>query len=175
VGAQNRFTVWIDAEGPPLDNAALSVRVTSRDGTPFLAERAVWWPGPTSASWYEAHASAGVTGTAARWAVAETEHSPADGVATYVLVANTGPTGTPARITWLGEDGASSEVTRTLAPTSRTTLDLAAVFPERSGRGSVLVESLSAISTLVVERALYKTVDGVFWAGGAASVGTPLP
>ena len=116
-----------------LDRAALSVRVTSRDGTPFLAERAMWWPGPTAASWYEAHASAGATTTAARWAVAETEHSPADGVSTYVLVANTGPAGTAARITWLGEDGASSEVTRELAPNSRTTLDLAAVFAGRSG------------------------------------------
>ncbi len=175
VGARNRFTVWVDAEGGSLASTAFSVRVTARDGTPFLAERAMWWPGPDTTSWYEAHASAGLTTTAARWAVADTEHSPADGVATYVLVANAGPTGTAVRVTWLGEDGAASEVSRDLAPNSRTTLDLSSVFPGRSGRGSVLVESLSTVSTLVVERALYKTVEGVFWAAGAASVGTPLP
>lgn len=175
VGPRSRFTAWVDAEGVPLDNAAFSVRVTSRDGTPFLAERAMWWPGPTAATWYEAHASAGVTTTAARWAVAETEHSPSAGVSTYVLVANTGPTATTVRVTWIGEDGATAMVTRDVLAHSRATFDLAAEFPARSGRGSVLVESMTGVDTLVVERALYTSVGGVFWAGGAASVGTPLP
>ena len=141
----------------------------------FLAERAVWWPGPTAASWYEAHVSTGASDTAARWAVAETEHAAGGAVSTYVLVANTGEVGTDARVTWYGEQGESSSAQVTLPPSSRTTLDLSAVFPQHAGRGSVVVESLSAVNSLVVERALYRTVGGVFWAAGAASQGVPLP
>lgn len=175
VGPRNRYTIWIDAEGAPLDRAAVSVRLVARDGAPFLAERAVWWPGPTAASWYEAHVSTGASDTAARWAVAETEHAAGGAVSTYVLVANTGEVGTDARVTWYGEQGESSSAQVTLPPSSRTTLDLSAVFPQHAGRGSVVVESLSAVTSLVVERALYRTVGGVFWAAGAASQGVPLP
>jgi hypothetical protein len=41
----------------------------------IIVERAMWWPGPTSATWHEAHNSPGTTQTGTRWALAEGEVS----------------------------------------------------------------------------------------------------
>ena len=73
VGGNSRFNIWVDLEDPPLANAAVSTRVTSTNGVPIIVERAMWWPGPTSATWQEAHNSPGETTTGTRWAIAEGE------------------------------------------------------------------------------------------------------
>ena len=63
VAALSRLTLWVDNEDPRLANTAVSTTVQS--SLPVIVERAMWWPGPTPASWHEGHNSPGaiVTGT----------------------------------------------------------------------------------------------------------------
>ena len=58
-----------------LANTAVSTIVRSTNGVPVIVERAMWWPGPLSATTggARAHSSPGSTATAARWALAEGE------------------------------------------------------------------------------------------------------
>ena len=88
VPGNSRFNIWVDQE-PGLADAALSTRITSTNGVPIIVERAMWWPGPTSATWQEAHNSPGETTTGTRWAMAEGEVGGPRDTDTYVLIANT--------------------------------------------------------------------------------------
>ena len=73
VAGNSRFNIWVDQEDPALADAAVSTRITSTNGVPIIVERAMWWPGPTSDTWHEAHNSPGETTTGTRWAMAEGE------------------------------------------------------------------------------------------------------
>jgi len=73
VGPSSRFNIWVDVEDPRLADTAVSTIVESTAGVPIIVERAMWWPGPTSATWTEAHDSAGSTVTGEVWALAEGE------------------------------------------------------------------------------------------------------
>ena len=97
VAPKSRFTIRLDEEEIPdgsgrhplADLRAVSVTMT---GTlPFLAERAMWWPGPTYATWTEAHNSAGATTTAPRWVAAAGEVRDTPRTDTYYLIANPRP------------------------------------------------------------------------------------
>ena len=94
--AQSRRTVYVNLEGGPLSSTPVSTVLRSLEGVPFLAERAMWWPGGF-ADWYEAHNAAGATTTGQQWGLAEgvTTAPDSGNVETYVLVANTSPA--PAR------------------------------------------------------------------------------
>jgi hypothetical protein len=70
VAPHSRFTILVDQEGLELADTAVSTVVTSTNGVPIVVERAMWWPGPTAATWAEAHAVAGVTAAGTRWVVA---------------------------------------------------------------------------------------------------------
>jgi hypothetical protein len=168
VGPRNRYTIWIDAEGAPLDRAAVSVRLIARDAAPFLAERAVWWPG---------HRGVVVRRTSrrapapTRWAVAETEHAAGGAVSTCSSPIRE-RFETDARVTWYGRLGESSSAQVTLPPSSHTTLDLSAVFPQHAG---------GAASSSVAERrdqpgrraSAHHTVGGVFWAAAPPTASPP--
>ena len=93
VAPRSRFTILVDQEDPRLASTAVSARFTSVNAVPVVVERAMWWPGAGAAPWYEAHASAGVTRAASRWAVAEGEAGGAASAVTYLLVANTSAVG----------------------------------------------------------------------------------
>ncbi len=110
VPANSRFNIWVDQE-PGLANAALSTRITSTNGVEIIVERAMWWPGPTSNTWQEAHNSPGEVTTGTRWAFAEGEVGGARNTDTYVLIANTSATAGTIRATVLFEDG-TAPVTR---------------------------------------------------------------
>ena len=70
VAPRSRFNIWVDHEGSDLSNTAVSTVVSSTNGVPVIVERAMWWPGPTAATWAEAHAALASTTPAARWAFA---------------------------------------------------------------------------------------------------------
>jgi glucose/arabinose dehydrogenase len=175
VPAESRLTLWVDALDPKLASAAVSVVVESENGVDVVVERAMWWPGPTAVSWREAHASGGVLDAAARWLVAGGESGGTRQAATYLLIANTGPTSAPADVTVLFEDRLPITRDVIVGPTSRHGFDLLALFPEVAGqRYGILVEARESSAALVVERATYWNAGGSFWGAGVNAVGVPL-
>ena len=175
VAAQSRSTVWVDLDGPELADTAVSTVVTSTNGVPVIVERAMWWG--DASGWYEAHNSAGATQTGTLWAVAGGEVNGPYADVTYVLVANTSDV--PARLTMqvCGPD-------QCLDPQELPTLPAHSRFNvpfEDASRHQldmtfgVLIESIGdSPAQIVVEEALYRTVDGVSWAAGTNSLGTRL-
>jgi hypothetical protein len=83
VQGRSRYTIWVDQEGEALADTAVSTVVEA--SAPVVVERSMWWPG-TSATWREAHNTAGATASALRWAVGDGHgRSLVDGGATYLL------------------------------------------------------------------------------------------
>ena len=174
VPARTRRTVWVDNEDPALADTAVSTRLVATGG--IVAERAMWWPGPTPATWAEAHTEVGATSTATMWAVAEAMAGRDATTSTFLLISNPTSAAGRARVTLygtLGEVAAMREYD--LPPTSRSTAWLVQDFPQISrGLFSAVVESLPDGSApavpIVVERASY-SLD---FASGSAVSATPL-
>ncbi len=178
-----RQRLWVDAEGGPFADTAVSTTVTCDE--PIIVERAMWWPG-SSSTWAEAHNSAGATTTGTRWAMAEGEQGGARSVETYILIANTSAFDGMARVTLHFEDGTSAERTVAVAASSRTNVPVGA--PVASGgfgpavqdrRFGAVVESLvqigpGAAAQLIVERAMYSNAGGVVWAAGTNALAMKL-
>jgi hypothetical protein len=174
VAPRSRFNIWVDTEDALLADTAVSTIVTSTNGVPIIVERAMWWPGPTSATWAEAHNAAGLTSTGRMFALAEGEVGGATGVETYVLIANRGAADT-ARVTLLFEDGTQASKDVPLPTSSRTNVNVAFEFPSAVGRRfGVIVEALGATPAIVVERAMYSNAAGITWAAGTNAVATRL-
>ena len=112
VGANSRFTIWVDEEqfsgSRALASASVSMRVRSTNAVPIIVERAMWWPQP---NWYEAHNAPGTTVTGTRWALAGGEVGGPTGRQTFVLVANTSTFAGQARVSVYYEDGTSASST----------------------------------------------------------------
>ena len=177
VGRQSRFNIWVDNDDPRLADTAVSTIVESTNGVPIIVERAMWWPGPTSASWLEAHNSPGSTVTGTKWALAEGERGGPRATQTYVLVANTSSfTGTVKVTLQFEDDGSSAERTYAIAGRSRYNVAIDSEFPEATGRRFwTLVESLGTTpAQLVVERAMYSNSGSTVWAAGTNALATRL-
>ncbi|MBA2353154.1 MAG: hypothetical protein H0V80_00650, partial [Acidobacteria bacterium] len=178
VAGNSRFNIWVDLEDPQLADAALSTRITSTNGVPIIVERSMWWPGPTSNTWQEAHNSPGETSTGTRWALAEGETGGARETETYVLIANTSPVAGTIRVTVLFEDG-TAPLTRDFVMTASSRFNVAPAsdFPATAGkRYGLLVESIGGAPVqIVVERAMYSNAGGIRWAAGSNALATRLP
>jgi glucose/arabinose dehydrogenase len=176
VAGSSRLTIWVDQEDSQLADTAVSTQITSTNGVPIVVERAMWWPGPTSATWHEAHAAGAVSDAGVRWAIAGGEAGRTDSAETYILIANTSPFGGSARVTLLLEDGRQFQKTFALTPTSRTNVSVPGDFADAgNSRFGAIVESLGTQpAQIVVERATYSDAGGVRWAAGASTVGTRL-
>jgi hypothetical protein len=173
VSAQSRRTILVDDEDPRLKDAAVSVVAESTNAVPIVVERAMWWP---EGNWYEGHLSLGATATARKWALAEGEIGGPQNAQDYVLIANTSNTAGTATVTVYVEGGGAAFATRVieLPANSRTNVPVASLLPANNGlRVAVTVESPDA--DLVVERSQYWDVNGITWAAGTASLGTPIP
>lgn len=180
VPATSRRTVWVDFEDPQLADTAVSVQVESTNGVGIVVERAMWWPGPAADTWVEAHNSAGSTRTAARWVLGEGEVSGSPGgstsVDTFILLANTSTAPGTVRVTLLFESGQTTAREYPVNASSRFNVWVRNDFPlAASRRFGAVVESLGATPLdLVVERALYRTSEGVTWSGGTNALAMPL-
>ncbi len=175
VAAESRFNVWVNLEGPLLQDQAISTIVTSTNDVPVIVERAMWWPRP---AWHEGHNSPGTIVTGTAWAIAAGEVTSAGAAAdTFVLVANTSEADGDVLVTLLFEDD-TPPVARTFRVTarSRLTVNVRAEFPEALGRRfGAIVESVGETPPqIVVERALYTDAGGVHWAAGGNSLATRL-
>ncbi len=174
VPAASRRTVWVDHEDARLAATAVSTVVRSTNGVPIVVERAMWWPG-APASWYEAHASAAASRTAARWAVAEGAVDAAAPGDTYVLVANTGTQDAEVTFRIAFEDRPPVEHRALVMAGSRFTLDVRRAVPVAIGRRFGVVVEAPPGTPLVVEAATYADSGGTRWAAGASLLATPLP
>jgi glucose/arabinose dehydrogenase len=176
VPAYSRFTIWVDREDERLADAAVSTSITSIDGVPIVVERTMWWPGPTAASWQEAHVAGAAHEAGTRWATAGGEVGGADNAETYLLIANTSSYAGTARVVLVLEDGRRLEKTFALNPTSRLTVAVLADFPDAAGsRFGAIVESVGSMpASIVVERATYSDAGGIRWAAGASTTAARL-
>nr|MBA2356640.1 hypothetical protein [Acidobacteriota bacterium] len=177
VAAKSRFNIWVDQAAPELENTAVSTVLESVDDRPFVAERAMWWPGPSSSNWREAHNSPGSLTTSSRWGLAEGMLGGPAATETYVLVANTSPFDGVARVTLSFEDdGARVSRDYAVPAHSRANVPVRDDFPQSTGRRfATLVESQGVVpAQLVVERAMYSDSGRERWAAGTNALGTPL-
>ncbi|MEO5821840.1 MAG: hypothetical protein ABIT71_15160, partial [Vicinamibacteraceae bacterium] len=184
VPAQGRLTIPVDQVDPALAATSMSMRVTSTNNVPVVAERSMWWPG-SATTWYEGHATLATNTTGTAWAVADGETGVGDNARTYLLVASgASATSDSLRVTLVRDGGPAIErvYTDALTPNSRLTIDLSSAFPDIIGeRVGVILESMGQNSggavtpmPIVVERAMYNDVGGVFWSAGSNMVATRL-
>jgi hypothetical protein len=176
VPAQSRVTINVDFEDPLLKDTPVSAIVESKNAVPVVAERAMWWPSP---NWYEAHLSAGATTTGTKWALADGQVDAAS--ETYILLANTSSTPGTADVTVYytaaGQTTTTSETkTFTLAPNSRTNVQVGVEFPNIATRGATGFATIiqSSGPPIVVERAVYTTNNNQTWAAGTDALATRL-
>jgi hypothetical protein len=162
----------VAGEDPRLADTAVSMIVTSTNGAPIVVERSMWWP---HAAWYEGHLAAGATTTGTTWAMADGEVGESGGktTETYVLIANTSTTPGSATVTLLPEGGASIARTVNLPAESRVSVPLSDLMPDGTFRRFGTIVQSDGVA-IVVERAMYTTVDNVIWSAGTATVATKL-
>jgi type 1 glutamine amidotransferase len=189
VAARSRLTLNPELV-PALAATSLSVVVESTNGVPIVVERAMWWPGPTAATWHEGHSTLATTEMGHGWALADGEVGGFGGSRTYVLVATGQSTSNDSlRLRVIMDSG--QEVARiypnVLTPNARLTFDMEGEFNMLAGhRFGVIVESLGLLDAggptptavprmpIVVERAVYSDSLGLFWALGTNLVATKL-
>jgi hypothetical protein len=167
----------VDYEDARLADTAVSTTIRSIDGVPVIVERAMWWPGPTSATWAEAHNAAGATTTGTKWALAEGEVDASRNLETCILVANTASVPADVKVTLIFEDGTTAEQMYPSIPRkSRFNVPVGGNFPEAAGRRfGAIVESVGAVpAQIVVERAMYWDAAGQRWAAGTNALATRL-
>jgi hypothetical protein len=176
---RSRTTINVEGVDDLLADAAIAMVVDA--DVPIVAERSMYWPGPSGDGWMEAHNSAGATGTGTAWSVAGGEQGGAYGAQTYVLIANTSAFQGTARVTVMREGGAPLIREFTLSPDSRTNVaigDFPEFAPVLNARFGVLVESLGGPTTtaqIVVERATYTNdAAGTVWGAGSNSLATRI-
>lgn len=167
----SRATVWVDYDAPALTDTAVSTVVTSGNGVPVVAERAMWWPGPP-AQWLEAHAASASPGAARRWLLPPSAVL-TQGAHSFLLLANPASAETAVEVVFRFEDGTTQRLARALPAQSRTNVWVNVEVPAtRLAPASVLV---TADGPIVVERADYWQAEGVPWEGGTATRATPVP
>jgi hypothetical protein len=177
LGPRSRQTVWVDHEDPALADTAVSTVVESTNGVPIVAERAMWWPGPTAASWHEAHNSPGSTVTGTTWAVADGEAGGPRAAETYLLIANTSTSRLGlVRVTLYLENGTQLARTFSVLANSRFNVNVGAEFPAAAGRRfGAVVESLGpGPAPIVVERAVYESGGVRVWNAGTNALATRI-
>jgi hypothetical protein len=179
VGAKNRLTLTVAGEDARLADTPVSVIVETTNAQPVVVERAMWWP---KGQWYEAHLVAGATQTGTRWALADgqagseldSQLQPTRPVDTYILIANTSATAGSATVKLFVEGSSTPlEFTVPLKANSRENFPTTGLFePNTLKRFSAIVESNGV--PIVVERAMYTTINGLTWSAGTASLATRL-
>lgn len=174
LAGKQRLTLNIALEDPSLAHGSVATRVNAT--VPLIAERAQYWPN-TPDQWYEAHSSFGLTGTAKKWGLAEGRVGGPNGDQTFILLANPTGTDTTAAIQFLREPGRSPRTvwkTFEVRANSRVTVALpGADVPELADEtfGALIITP----GDIVVERAMYSSANGQFWAAGTSAPATRLP
>jgi hypothetical protein len=168
VPAGARFSVYVnDVAG--LDVNSYGIRVTAN--APVVAERAMYWADGYF-NYYEGHVSAGATAPGARWVLAESELTATPNAlfqaVPFVLIANTGNAPASYRLRTIPEAGGTVRDSGvvSLPAGARLTIPMSVLLA--SGRfGVEVIEEGTSTGALIVEGAMYWTVNGVPFAAGA--------
>ena len=157
-----RYTIWTN-QIPQLAGRSFATTVTAPN--PILVERAMYFRGVHGA-FEGGHASAAVPSGARDWFLAE--GSTGQWFETFVLINNPNASAVTATIRYLTPSGVARTETRTLPPTSRTTI----LVDGLPGLGSTDVScSISASANIVVERSMYWPGVPGPWYGSHNTVG----
>jgi hypothetical protein len=171
VAGHSRLRIWVDLEDPRLADTRVAVILSSTNGVGIVAEREMFWPGPTSASWDEAAASTGATVAGTRWGIAGGESGGSRHARTSILLANTSSTTGSVKITLLFEDGTTDARFFRVQSMRRFTVDVGREFASVRERRFAAVIDSSGVNPahLVVEWSMYTDgPDGASMAGSSA-------
>jgi hypothetical protein len=173
----SRVTVSVDGEGGELSDEAMGAELESVNGIPFVAERAMWWPGASPSTWTESHAAAGAADAAAHWISSDGEVGGARAARTYLLVVNPDVDAVSVAVQLKFDAGASPTRTLVVPGRTRRNIDVAEMFPEAQGLRFAADLQVQAPSNgrVVVERSTYWDGDGQPWAAGVTLRATPVP
>ena len=148
VAPLTRRTIWVDAEGPPLDATDVSARIDST--RPIVAERSLYYSRP-GLPFAAGHNGAGVTAPATAWVFAEGSTGFFD---TYVLVANPDAAPATVEVSYFVEGQAAPIVkTHTVAPSSRLTINVNVEGGPLAA--SSMAMSLTSSVPVVAERSMW--------------------
>lgn len=148
VAPNTRRTIWVDAEGPPLDATDVSARIDST--RPIVAERSLYFSRP-GLPFAAGHNGAGIATPATTWMFAEGSTGFFD---TYVLVANAGTTPATVDVNYFVEGAATPIVrTHTVAPSSRLTINVNAEGGPLAAASMAM--SLTSSVPVVAERSMW--------------------
>jgi hypothetical protein len=152
-------TVFVDEVGVPTASFATVVE----SSVPLVAERTVSW----DASGYGAHAERASPAPATTWFLAE---GATGGFSLFYLLQNPGDTAATATVRYLRPAPLPPiERAYPLPPHSRVTLPVNLQAPELAGTD--VSASITATAPILVERAMYRSIDGQPFAAGHASAG----
>jgi hypothetical protein len=173
IGAKQRLTIKLEDEDPALATGSAGTHITS--DVPIVAERSMYWSGSDVQPWTEAHNSFGMTAPTMRWALAEGRVGGPENFHTYILLANPYQFGgADVTISFLRESGDPIVKVLHVNGNSRVTVDVSAIAPELQNESFGALVEAEPGGSITVERSMYWSANGVFWAGGSSSTGTPL-
>lgn len=164
VAGRSRATVAVN-DIPGLADAAVSAVIDVRAGG-VVAERTMFW----GSGRYGGHTGKALARSRTEWFLAEGEASFFD---TYILLANPNDAATDVLVTFLLEGGAAPiPHALSVGPRARLTLDARQV-PGVAGRS--FSATVASTRPITVERAMYFSTPGRFWAGGHATAAVAAP
>ena len=170
VGAQSRFNIWVDQEGPELASTDVSAVITS--SLPVIVERAMYL-NSGGLLFGAGHESAAIPEPAPRWFFAE--GATGSYFDLFILVANPGTETAQVRATYLLPDGSTLVREFPVAPTSRFIIWVDYEDAKLADTAvSTVIESLNGVP-LIAERAMWW--PGTGWqeahnAAGSTTTGT---
>ena len=159
VPAGGRRTVFVDAVGGTAPSFSTIVDAPA----PLVTERTMSW----DSTEYGAHAERASPTPSTTWFLAE---GATGAFSLFYLLQNPGDTATSVTIRYL-RPSPLPPITRTytLPPRSRTTLPVEQQAPELASTD--VSAAISAVEPILVERAMYRSVEGQPFAAGHASAG----
>lgn len=159
VGANSRFTLWVDQQGGLLASADVSAVVRSIDGVNILVERAMYLDAGGLA-FGAGHGSAGVASPATQWFLAE--GATGSYFDLYLLIANPSAVDAQVQIQYLVPAGVPVVKTYTVAARSRTTIQVEAEDPRLANTAVSAIVTATNGTGIIAERAMW-------WPGGPAT------
>jgi hypothetical protein len=149
---------------PGMEATSFSTSVVSTSGLPIAVERTMWW----DRTGYGSHGEKASAGPATTWYFAEGSQGYFH---TYFLLLNQNATANVAHVTYFPEGGAPVRKDYALAPTSRTTVDIATEpdLHDRSFGAQITFDQPG-----MAERAMYFG-DSPLYSGGTDSSGATAP
>ena len=177
----SRHTIWpnniMNSAGEyELENEAISTKIIS--SLPVIGERSMYWPAG-GVEWADGHCAIGVTAPATKWCFAE--GATLGSFQMFLLIQNPSNTDTQVLVTFSAEDGTTETQLINVGATSRYTMWVNQIIPDRAI--SVQVESINGVN-IIVDRAMYWTPNSFgitllsdydvpedAWIGGHCSIG----